>query len=54
MIANDEVIKIDEVGQPGVQLVNVVSGVQHFHVGKGEGVLVATDGSGNTASAVCR
>jgi hypothetical protein len=56
VIANGEVIKIDETGQSGVQLVNDVSsdGVRHFHVGKGEGVLVATDGSGNVASAVCR
>ena len=56
VIANGEVIKIDETGQSGVQQVNDVSsdGVRHFHVGKGEGVIVATDGSGNVASAVCR
>jgi hypothetical protein len=53
-IANGEVIKIDETGQAGVTLVNVVDGVRHFHVGKGEGVIVATDGSGNIAAAQCR
>jgi len=53
-IANGEVIKIEETGQHGVTLINVADGVRHFHVGKGEGVVVATDGSGNITAAVCR
>jgi len=39
-----------------VRLLNVVgpNQIKHFKVGKGEAVIVATDGSGNVASAYCR
>jgi len=49
-------IKIEEAGQPGVRLQNVVGkdGIRKFFAGKGEGVILATDGSGNTSTAVCR
>jgi hypothetical protein len=50
-----ETIKINETGQSGIRLINAVGrfGIKHFHVGKGEGVIRATDESGNTASALC-
>ncbi|HEX3702383.1 MAG TPA: thrombospondin type 3 repeat-containing protein [Vicinamibacterales bacterium] len=54
VIANGETIKIDETGQGGVTLVNTADGVRHFHVGKGQAVVTATDGSGNVSTAVCR
>ena len=56
VIANGEQIKIEETGQPGVRLQNVVGkdGLRKFFAGKGEGVVLATDGSGNTSTAVCR
>jgi len=56
VLAIGERIKIDEVGKPGVTLVNDVGSdhIRHFHVGKGEGVIVATDASHNSASATCR
>jgi hypothetical protein len=56
VIANGEQIKIEETGQPGVRLQNVVSsdGIRKFLVGKGQGVIVATDGAGNVATAICR
>jgi hypothetical protein len=55
-IANGEQIKIQETGQPGVRLQNTVGndGVRKFLVGKNEGVILATDGSGNTSTAACR
>jgi hypothetical protein len=55
VIANGEQIKIEETGQPGVRLQNVVSGdgIRKFLVGKGQGVILATDGSGNTSTAAC-
>jgi hypothetical protein len=54
VLEDGEQIKIEETGQGGVQFVDVVSGVRHFHVGKGQAIVTATDSSGNTASAVCR
>jgi hypothetical protein len=56
VIANGEEIKIEEVGQPGIRLQNVVSkdGIRKFFVGKGQGVILATDGSRNTSTAACR
>jgi Thrombospondin type 3 repeat len=56
VIANGEQIKIEEVGQPGVRLQNVVGkdGIRKFLVGKSEGVILATDGAGNTSAAICR
>jgi hypothetical protein len=55
-IGNGETIKIEETGQPGVRLQNVVGkdGIRKFLVGKAEAAILATDGSGNTATAVCR
>ena len=57
VIANGEQIKIEETGQAGIRLKdNTVSsdGVRHFLVGKGQGVITATDGSNNVSTAVCR
>jgi len=55
-IANGEVIKVQETGKPGVRLINTVSNdnIQHFQVGKGDAIIVATDASGNVARATCR
>jgi hypothetical protein len=55
-VLNDgEQIKIEETGQDGVRFINLVGGgYRHFHVGKGQAIVTATDSSGNTASAVCR
>jgi hypothetical protein len=53
-IANGERIKIEETGQNGVRLIDVVNGVRHFHVGKGQAIVTATDGSGNVSSATCK
>jgi len=56
VLANDEVIKIDETGQAGVRLIGTIgpNQIRFFHVGKGQAVVTATDGSGNVSSAVCR
>jgi hypothetical protein len=55
-LVDGERIKIEETGQPGVRLANVIGPerIKHFLVGKGEGVIVATDASSNVASAICR
>ncbi len=55
VLSEGELIKINETGQPGIQLVNDVStnDVRHFQVGKGEAVITATDASGNTATIAC-
>ena len=55
-IANGERIKINEVGKSGVKLIGTVGPdhIRHFHVGKGEAVIVATDPSSNVGSAICR
>ena len=52
-LANGETIAITESEQSGVTMVIDKNGIKHFTVGKGEGVIVATDGSGNVASANC-
>jgi hypothetical protein len=51
-----ETVAIEETGSSGVRLVNAISsdGIRHFHVGKGEGVIIAVDGSGNASTAVCK
>ncbi len=56
VLANGERIKINETGQPGVTFVGYVGPdhIRHFHVGKGEAVITATDASSNVASALCR
>jgi hypothetical protein len=55
-LAPGETIKIEETGQSGVRLVNTIGPdqIKHFHVGKGEAVIIATDGSGNTSTATCK
>ena len=55
VLAQGEVVQIQETGQPGVRLVNDISsdGLRHFLVGKGEAVITATDASGNVASVAC-
>ncbi len=55
VLAEGETIHINETGQPGVGLVNRVGadGFRHFHVGRGEAVVTATDASGNVGSTVC-
>ncbi len=55
-LAPGETVAIEETGQSGVRLVNTLGPdqIKHFHVGKGEAVIIAIDGSGNTSSAICR
>lgn len=52
-LAIGETIKIEETGTPGIRLLKTVNGIRHFLVGPGEGIITATDGSGNVASAIC-
>jgi hypothetical protein len=52
-LANGEVIQINQTGVPGVRLVRSTDGIRHFLVGRGQGVITATDAAGNGASAVC-
>jgi hypothetical protein len=55
VLAEGETIMINETGRAGIRLIGTVAGgIRHFQVGRGEGVITATDPSGNTASAVCR
>ena len=54
VLAEGEHIKINITGQPGVRFVNVANGIRHFHVGKGEAVITATDASNNVSTAICR
>ena len=54
VLAQGEQIKINVTGQPGVRLVNVANGIRHFHAGKGEAVVTATDASNNVAAVACR
>ena len=55
LLENGEVIQIEETGQPGVRLLGTVGndGIRHFQVGKGQGLVTATDESGNIARAAC-
>jgi hypothetical protein len=55
-VLNDgEQIKIEETGKGGVQFIDLVgAGFRHFHTGKGQAIVTATDSSGNTATAICR
>jgi hypothetical protein len=55
VLAEGEVIKINETGQPGVRLRNVVSAdrIRHFQVGRGEAIITATDESHNVGSVNC-
>jgi hypothetical protein len=55
VLADGETIKINETGQSGVRLIGEVQNrTRHFHVGKGQAVITATDGSGNVTTVVCR
>jgi hypothetical protein len=55
ILAQGETIAITETEKPGVRLISVAgSRIRQFEVGKGEGVISATDVSGNAATAVCR
>jgi len=55
-IANGETIKITQTpGKSGVTLVNTMGqpAIKHFQVGPNDGVITATDGSGNQTSVAC-
>jgi hypothetical protein len=54
-LTDGEIVKIEEIGRPGIRLLNTVGpdGIRHFQVGKGEGRITAVDPSGNAATAVC-
>ena len=54
MLNDGEQIKIEETGQGAVTFIDLVNGFRHFHVGKGQAIVTATDSSGNVATAVCR
>jgi hypothetical protein len=56
VLTGGEKIKINETGKSGVRLVNLIGPerIKHFHVGKGEAVITATDESSNVGSAHCR
>ena len=56
ILTNGERVKITEVGKPGITLIGTVGAdrIRHFHVGKGEGLITATDPSNNVGSALCR
>jgi len=54
VVANGETIKIIETGQSGVRLVSDGGDQRRFHVGKGEGIVTSTDGSGNVTTVVCQ
>jgi hypothetical protein len=45
---------IIETGQPGVRLGASGGGLRRFLVGKGQGVVSSTDGSGNVTNVVCQ
>ncbi len=55
VLHNGETIKIEETRKPGVRLVGVLGRwrVKHLHVGRGQAIVTATDGSGNVSSDVC-
>jgi hypothetical protein len=55
VLRNGETIKIEEVHKPGVRL-EEIEGRRHikeFHVGPGQAVITARDGSGNVSSVAC-
>ena len=56
VLAEGERIKITQVGQSGVRLVGTVGAdsIRHFHVGKGEAVITATDPSNNVGAVICQ
>ncbi len=56
VLANGEKIKINEVGKSGITFIGTVGpdNIRHFHVGKGQAIISATDGSGNVSTAYCQ
>jgi hypothetical protein len=56
VIAHGETVKINVTGKPGVHFIGYVGNpsIRHFNVGKGEDIVVATDGSGNVTSVQCQ
>jgi hypothetical protein len=53
-ISNGEVIQFQYSAEPGVRYVGTFDGVRRFLVGRGQGVIKATDAAGNIASAICQ
>ncbi len=55
VLADGETLMINETGQPGVRLINVIKGgsIRHFQVGKGEAIITATDESHNVGTVAC-
>ncbi len=54
-LRDGEVIQIQETKEPGVRLVGTdTNGIRHFLVGKGQGIIKATDAAGNAAKAACQ
>ncbi len=53
-INNGEVIFIATSAETGVRQVRSTDGFRHFLVGRGQGVIMATDAAGNAARAVCQ
>ena len=55
VLHNGERIKVNETGRSGIRLVNVIraGGIRHFHVGRGEAVITATDESNNVGTTHC-
>jgi hypothetical protein len=56
VLAEGETVMINETGKAGVRLIGVAGPdrIRHFQVGKGEGVITATDESANVGTAICR
>jgi hypothetical protein len=56
VLQSGERIKINETGRSGVRLVNTLGpgGIRHFHVGRGEALVTATDASNNVGTAYCQ
>jgi hypothetical protein len=55
VLADGEVIQINETGQSGIRLQGIVGveRIRHFQVGRGEAILTATDESGNVGTIAC-
>ena len=54
VLNNGETIMINETRQSGVRLITDGGSLRRFHVGKGQGVVTSTDGSGNVTNVVCQ
>jgi hypothetical protein len=55
-LANNEIIQLQQTGQPGVRLVETTrtGGIRLFQVGPGEAFITATDPQGNVGIAFCK